>query len=93
MVFCDRLLIATGTRARPWHNPDEASLDGVLTLRGRDDAEKLATSDEEKIEVYFMRGALLERQKKFDAAERPDEERCALGLLLVELRLAHGLQP
>jgi tetratricopeptide (TPR) repeat protein len=34
-----------------------------------DDAEKLATSDEEKIDVYFMRGALLERQKKFDAAE------------------------
>ena len=37
----DRLLIATGTRARPWHNPDEAKLDGVMTLRGRDDAEKL----------------------------------------------------
>ena len=34
----DRLLIATGTRARPWPNPTEAKLDGVFTLRGRDDA-------------------------------------------------------
>jgi len=34
-----------------------------------DDAEKLSTSDEEKEAVYFMRGALLERQKKFDASE------------------------
>ena len=38
----DRLLIATGTRARPWPNPDEAGLDGVFTLRGRDDAARLA---------------------------------------------------
>ena len=37
----DRLLIATGTRARPWPKPDEASVDGVLTLWGRDDAERL----------------------------------------------------
>jgi tetratricopeptide (TPR) repeat protein len=34
-----------------------------------DDAEKLSTSDGDKIDVYFMRGALLERQKKFDASE------------------------
>lgn len=38
----DRLLIATGTRARPWPNPDEASLDGVFTLRTSDEAGKLA---------------------------------------------------
>ncbi|MEU5419595.1 NAD(P)/FAD-dependent oxidoreductase [Streptomyces sp. NPDC020667] len=38
----DRLLIATGTRARPWPVPAEAALDGVLTLRTRDDAELLA---------------------------------------------------
>ncbi|MDF3290695.1 NAD(P)/FAD-dependent oxidoreductase [Streptomyces silvisoli] len=38
----DRLLIATGTRARPWPNPDEAALDGVFTLRTRDDAAGLA---------------------------------------------------
>lgn len=37
----DRLLIATGTRARSWPRPDQASIDGVLTLRGRDDAERL----------------------------------------------------
>ncbi|MER7049339.1 NAD(P)/FAD-dependent oxidoreductase [Streptomyces jumonjinensis] len=38
----DRLLIATGTRARPWPNPGEAALDGVLTLRTADDASRLA---------------------------------------------------
>ncbi|WP_392674737.1 NAD(P)/FAD-dependent oxidoreductase [Streptomyces sp. LN785] len=38
----DRLLIATGTRARPWPNPGEARLDGVLTLRTDDDAARLA---------------------------------------------------
>ncbi|MEU0397100.1 FAD-dependent oxidoreductase [Streptomyces sp. NPDC006208] len=37
----DRLLIATGTRARRWPNPDEAALDGVYTLRSRDDAAQL----------------------------------------------------
>jgi 3-phenylpropionate/trans-cinnamate dioxygenase ferredoxin reductase subunit len=30
----DRLLIATGTRARPWPNAEEAALDGVFTLTG-----------------------------------------------------------
>ncbi|MFJ6659515.1 NAD(P)/FAD-dependent oxidoreductase [Streptomyces sp. NPDC091377] len=34
----DRLLIATGTRARDWPHPDEAALDGVLALRTADDA-------------------------------------------------------
>jgi hypothetical protein len=38
----DRLLIATGTRARPWPNPDEAALDGVFTLRTSEDAARLA---------------------------------------------------
>jgi NADPH-dependent 2,4-dienoyl-CoA reductase/sulfur reductase-like enzyme len=37
----DRMLIATGTRARPWHHAEQARLDGVFTLRGRDDAERL----------------------------------------------------
>ncbi|MEW1722007.1 FAD-dependent oxidoreductase [Streptomyces sp. NPDC093109] len=37
----DRLLIATGTRARPWPDPGEASLDGVFTLRTADDAARL----------------------------------------------------
>ncbi|MEU6264090.1 NAD(P)/FAD-dependent oxidoreductase [Saccharopolyspora shandongensis] len=37
-VAYDRLLIATGTRARQWPNPTEAALDGVYALRSRDDA-------------------------------------------------------
>jgi NADPH-dependent 2,4-dienoyl-CoA reductase/sulfur reductase-like enzyme len=37
----DRLLIATGTRARPWFNPKEAGLEGLFTLRTSDDAAKL----------------------------------------------------
>src|SRR5215469_1681886 len=40
-VEYDRLLIATGTRARPWHNEAEAALDGVFTLRTRADAAAL----------------------------------------------------
>ena len=34
----DRLLIATGVRARQWPNPVEAALDGVCTLRTNEDA-------------------------------------------------------
>src|SRR5258708_10463998 len=37
----DRLLIATGTRARPWPNAEEAALDGVFTLRPSEDAPDL----------------------------------------------------
>ncbi|GJE18912.1 Putidaredoxin reductase CamA [Methylobacterium marchantiae] len=37
----DRLLIATGSRARSWPNPAEAGLVGIHTLRGRDDAASL----------------------------------------------------
>ena len=40
-VVFDRLLIATGTRARPWPNRAEAELEGVFTLRGLDDAKQL----------------------------------------------------
>ena len=40
-IAYDRLLIATGARARPWFNEAEAHLDGVFTLRGRDDAQRL----------------------------------------------------
>ncbi|GHF69421.1 pyridine nucleotide-disulfide oxidoreductase [Streptomyces mashuensis] len=38
----DRVLIATGTRARPWPHPEEAALDGVFTLRTDEDAARLA---------------------------------------------------
>ncbi|MFD2417155.1 NAD(P)/FAD-dependent oxidoreductase [Amycolatopsis pigmentata] len=37
----DKLLIATGTHARPWPNAAEASLNGVHLLRGLDDAGRL----------------------------------------------------
>jgi len=37
----DRLLIATGVRAQPWPDPGEARLDGLYTVRGRDDAAAL----------------------------------------------------
>jgi len=40
-VEFDRLLIATGARARPWQNAQEAALDGVFSVRGRDDATQL----------------------------------------------------
>jgi NADPH-dependent 2,4-dienoyl-CoA reductase/sulfur reductase-like enzyme len=40
-VEFDRLLIATGTRARPWPNPAEAALDGVFVLHTLDDAARL----------------------------------------------------
>jgi NADPH-dependent 2,4-dienoyl-CoA reductase/sulfur reductase-like enzyme len=40
-VGFDRVLIATGTRARPWPNEAEAALDGVFVLRSRDDASRL----------------------------------------------------
>ncbi|MEV4437370.1 FAD/NAD(P)-binding oxidoreductase [Streptomyces sp. NPDC049585] len=38
----DRLLIATGVRARPWPQENEAALDGVCLLRTRDDTARLA---------------------------------------------------
>jgi tetratricopeptide (TPR) repeat protein len=34
-----------------------------------DEAEKLSENQDEKENVYFMRGAMLEKNKKFDAAE------------------------
>lgn len=40
-VGFDRLLIATGSRARPWPNEAEAALDGVFVLHTREDASRL----------------------------------------------------
>jgi NADPH-dependent 2,4-dienoyl-CoA reductase/sulfur reductase-like enzyme len=37
----DRLLIATGTRAREWPNKKEAALEGVFTIRTSNDAARL----------------------------------------------------
>ena len=43
-----------------------------------DDAEKLSTTDDQKVDIYFMRGALLERQKKYDGAEQAFRKALAL---------------
>ncbi|WP_445169138.1 NAD(P)/FAD-dependent oxidoreductase [Mycolicibacterium sp. Dal123E01] len=43
-VGYDRLLIATGTRARPWPNPAEGALQGVFTVRTVEDAASLAAA-------------------------------------------------
>ncbi|GAA4837989.1 FAD-dependent oxidoreductase [Saccharopolyspora rosea] len=43
-VGFDRLLVATGTRARPWPNPAERGLAGVRVLRDRDDAARLRSA-------------------------------------------------
>lgn len=40
-VGFDRLLIATGSRARPWPNEAEAALDGVFVMHTREDASRL----------------------------------------------------
>src|ERR687889_2722082 len=40
-VGFDKVLICTGTRARPWPNREEGALDGVFVVRGLDDAERL----------------------------------------------------
>ena len=43
-VGYDRLLIATGTRARPWPNQAEAALEGVFTVRTVEDSAALAAA-------------------------------------------------
>ena len=43
-VEYDRLLIATGTRARPWPDPHEGALEGVFSVRTVEDAAKLAAA-------------------------------------------------
>nr|WP_211221545.1 FAD-dependent oxidoreductase [Ktedonobacter racemifer] len=40
-ISFDRLLIATGTRARPWPDASQAALDGVFTIRTLDDGARL----------------------------------------------------
>jgi Flp pilus assembly protein TadD len=43
-----------------------------------DDAEKIATSDEEKEQVFFDRGAMFERMKKYDESEAAFRKALAL---------------
>jgi NADPH-dependent 2,4-dienoyl-CoA reductase/sulfur reductase-like enzyme len=40
-VSYDRLLIATGTRARPWPDTKQAAIDGVFTIRTLEDSARL----------------------------------------------------
>ncbi|GJD72127.1 Dicamba O-demethylase 1, ferredoxin reductase component [Methylobacterium goesingense] len=40
----ERLLIATGAQARPWPAASGGGLEGIFTLRGRDDAARLRTA-------------------------------------------------
>ncbi len=47
-VGYDRLLIATGTRARPWSNPEEAALQGVFTVRTVEDSTALSAALRER---------------------------------------------
>jgi 3-phenylpropionate/trans-cinnamate dioxygenase ferredoxin reductase component len=56
-VEFDRVLIATGVRARPWPNKQEADLDGVFTLRTRDDATRLMQRLEAKPKRVLVIGA------------------------------------
>jgi NADPH-dependent 2,4-dienoyl-CoA reductase/sulfur reductase-like enzyme len=53
----DRLLIATGVRARPWPREAEAELDGVFVLRTRDDGAALARRLAEGPERVLVIGA------------------------------------
>ncbi|MFJ8108207.1 NAD(P)/FAD-dependent oxidoreductase [Streptomyces sp. NPDC096132] len=53
----DRLLIATGVRARPWPHEAEAELDGVFVLRTRDDSAGLARRLEERPRRVLVIGA------------------------------------
>ncbi|QRP42983.1 FAD-dependent oxidoreductase [Amycolatopsis sp. FDAARGOS 1241] len=56
-VGYDRLLIATGTRARRWSDEGEAALDGVLVLRTRDDAAALRRRLAERPQRVVVIGA------------------------------------
>lgn len=53
----DRLLIATGTRARPWVHAGEARLGNVFTIRSRDDAARLRAALAAKPERVLVVGA------------------------------------
>ncbi|MEV7680097.1 FAD-dependent oxidoreductase [Streptomyces sp. NPDC088341] len=102
----DRLLIATGTRARPWPNPGEAALDGVMTLRTADDAARLAERLDAGPRRVLVIGAgftgseiasaCRERGFEVTVAERGPSPLVgalggALGALAATLQRAHGV--
>ncbi|QBR72323.1 FAD-dependent oxidoreductase [Beijerinckiaceae bacterium] len=53
----DKLLIATGARARPWPYLEEARLAGIFTLRTRDDAQALRSAFDRKPRRVLIVGA------------------------------------
>ncbi|MGW2054395.1 NAD(P)/FAD-dependent oxidoreductase [Streptomyces sp. NPDC001840] len=102
----DRLLIATGTRARPWPHPAEAALDGVLTLRTTDDASRLVERLDAGPRRVLVIGAgftgseiasvCRERGLEVTVAERGPSPLVgalggALGSLAANLQRAHGV--
>jgi 3-phenylpropionate/trans-cinnamate dioxygenase ferredoxin reductase component len=102
----DRLLIATGTRARPWPNAEEAALDGVFTLRTSKDAVRLAerlNAGPGRVLVIGagftgseIASACRERGLEVTVAERGPAPLIgalggALGALAAKLQRAHGV--
>jgi NADPH-dependent 2,4-dienoyl-CoA reductase/sulfur reductase-like enzyme len=56
-VSFDRMLIATGVRARPWPNEGEVGLDGLYVVRTRDDSDRLQKRLAEKPARVLIIGA------------------------------------
>jgi 3-phenylpropionate/trans-cinnamate dioxygenase ferredoxin reductase component len=102
----DRLLIATGTRARSWPNAEEATLDGVFTLRTSKDAARLTERFNAGPRRVLVIGAgftgseiascCRERGLEVTVAERGPAPLVgalggALGALAANLQRAHGV--
>ncbi|MFJ4593263.1 MULTISPECIES: NAD(P)/FAD-dependent oxidoreductase [unclassified Kitasatospora] len=102
----DRLLIATGTRARPWPKAEQAALDGVFTLRTAEDAAGLAERLDAGPKRVLVIGAgftgseiasaCRERGLAVTVAERGPAPLVgalggAFGALAAKVQLAHGV--
>ncbi|MFD7017306.1 NAD(P)/FAD-dependent oxidoreductase [Streptomyces sp. NPDC059928] len=102
----DRLLIATGVRARPWPNAAESELDGVFVLRTRDDGAALARRLDARPRRVLVIGAgftgseiasaCRERGLEVTVAERGDAPLVGalggvIGAVSAELQREHGV--
>ncbi|MEV5951363.1 FAD-dependent oxidoreductase [Streptomyces sp. NPDC051993] len=102
----DRLLIATGVRARPWPNAAEGELDGVFVLRTRDDGSALARRLDARPSRVLVIGAgftgseiasaCRERGLEVTVAERGDAPLVGalggvIGAVSAELQREHGV--
>ena len=102
----DRLLITTGTRARPWPHAEVAALEGVLTLRTCEDAAALAahlSAGPRRVLVIGagftgseIASACRERGLEVTVAERGPAPLVgalggAFGVLAAKLQIAHGV--